>query len=66
MQRMSPHGVTAISWKAGNAVYYPEDGTAVDFIVYYPYDEQVTEHTRYVLDVTDQSRQQDIGPDDSC
>lgn len=46
--------------KAGNAVYYPEDGTAVDFIAYYPYDEQVTDHTRYVLDVTDQSRQQDI------
>ncbi len=41
--------------KAGNAVYYPEDGTAVDFIAYYPYDEQVTDHTRYVLDVTDQS-----------
>ena len=46
--------------KAGNAVYYPEDGTAVDFIAYYPYDEQVTDHTQYVLDVTDQSRQQDI------
>lgn len=46
--------------KAGNAVYYPEDGTAVDFIAYYPYDEQVEDHTRYVLDVTDQSRQQDI------
>ena len=60
MQRMSPHRVTAISWESGQCRLYPEDGTAVDFIAYYPYDEQVTKHTQYVLDVTDQSRQQDI------
>lgn len=57
---VTPQGDGHFVGKAGNTVYYPEDGTAVDFIAYYPYDEKLTSYNRYTLDVTDQSRQQDI------
>ena len=44
----------------GTALTYPEDGSKVDLIAYYPYSEAVNDHTRYTADVNDQSKQESI------
>lgn len=41
-------------------IYYPEDGSQVDFIAYYPYNGQVTDYKAYAVDLRDQSAQKAI------
>lgn len=41
---------------AGDAIYYPSDGSKVDFVAYYPYTATLTGNT-YAVDVTSQSSQ---------
>lgn len=41
---------------AGDAISYPEDGSAVDFVAYYPYAASLTNNA-YAVDVTNQSSQ---------
>lgn len=41
---------------ADQAIFYPQDGSTVDFIAYYPYKTAVTANT-YAVDVTSQSSQ---------
>ena len=41
-------------------IYYPEDNSAVDFIAYYPYNENINEYTNYTIDLSNQSKQNAI------
>lgn len=41
-------------------IYYPEDNSAVDFIAYYPYNENINEHTNYAIDLSNQTAQSAI------
>ena len=41
-------------------IYLPIDGTAVDFVAYYPYTADLGENNTYIVDVTDQSDQSAI------
>lgn len=41
-------------------IYYPEDNTPVDFIAYYPYNENINEYTNYTIDLSNQSKQNAI------
>lgn len=45
---------------AGTPLTYPEDGSKVDLIAYYPYDETATDYQQYTVDVTNQSKQEAI------
>ncbi len=40
-------------------LYYPKDGSAVDFVAYYPYSEEIDE-SLYPIDITDQSEPAEI------
>lgn len=44
---------------ADQTIYYPEDGSSVDFIAYYPYSQALTS-TKYPVDVTNQTIQSAI------
>lgn len=54
--------------KSGNGYFtglntsmnYPEDGSAVDFIAYYPYSEQVSDYKAYPIDLSNQTTQNTI------
>lgn len=54
--------------KSGNGYFtglntsmnYPEDGSAVDFIAYYPYNEQVSDYKAYPVDLSNQTTQNTI------
>lgn len=41
-------------------VYYPENGTEVDFIAFYPFDRNVTDYTAVPFSMADQSRQESL------
>lgn len=41
-------------------IYYPEDNSAVDFIAYYPYNENINEYTNYAIDLSNQTAQSAI------
>lgn len=41
-------------------IYYPEDNSTVDFIAYYPYNEETSEYTSYTIDLSNQTRQNAI------
>lgn len=41
-------------------IYYPEDNSAVDFIAYYPYNENINEYTNYTIDLSNQTVQSAI------
>lgn len=41
-------------------IYYPEDNSAVDFIAYYPYNENINEYTNYAIDLSNQTVQSAI------
>ena len=44
---------------SGETIYFPEDGSKVDFIAYYPYKSNIADYT-YKVDVSDQSTLQNI------
>lgn len=46
---------------SGNPLYYPEDGSNVDFVAYYPYDAAFTDLTQANVDVSNQIA--DAAPD---
>lgn len=46
---------------SGNPLYYPEDGSNVDFVAYYPYDAAFTDLTQANVDVSNQIA--DTAPD---
>lgn len=52
------HGVFSHA-SAGDAIYFPEDGSQVDFIAYYPYQPVLNNYT-YPVDLKDQSSQEAI------
>lgn len=41
-------------------IYYPEDNTPVDFIAYYPYNENINDYNSYSIDLSDQTQQSAI------
>jgi hypothetical protein len=50
----------AFTWAdESNTIYWPEDGTAVDFVAYYPYCEQITDFI-YPIDLSIQDPQREI------
>ncbi len=46
--------------KDGQGLFFPEDGSKVDFVAYYPYDAGFTTYPDYTINITDQSRQNAI------
>lgn len=41
-------------------IYYPEVNSAVDFIAYYPYSKTISYHTNYLIDLSNQTKQNAI------
>lgn len=41
-------------------IYYPEDNSAVDFIAYYPYSETISDYKNYLIDLSNQTKQNAI------
>lgn len=41
-------------------MYYPENNSTVDFIAYYPYNENTNDHTNYTINLSDQTKQNAI------
>lgn len=46
--------------KDGQGIAFPEEGSAVDFVAYYPYDGDAADHTDYPVDVSNQNDQSAI------
>ncbi len=43
-----------------NPIYYPEGKITVDFIAYYPYSKAISDHTNYLIDLSNQTAQSAI------
>lgn len=41
-------------------LYYPENNAAVDFIAYYPYNENINDYSNYAIDLSNQTKQSAI------
>lgn len=41
-------------------IYYPEDNSPVDFIAYYPYNENINDYSNYAIDLSNQTKQNAI------
>lgn len=41
-------------------IYYPEDNAPVDFIAYYPYNENINDYSNYAIDLSNQTKQNSI------
>lgn len=53
-------GDGSFSASSDDLIYYPEDGSKVDFIAYYPHQPSITTLGDYVVNVADQSDQETI------